>query len=859
MPLDLNTKLGPYEVIAPVGAGGMGEVYRARDARLNREVAIKMLPDAVVRDPERLRRFETEARTAGMLNHPNLLSVFDIGEFNGAPYIVTELLQGETLRDKLRQGPLPLRAAIDYGIQIAHGLAAAHEQGVVHRDLKPENIFICRDDRVKILDFGLAKLVHGESALSGATAATMPAKTEPGVVLGTLGYMSPEQVRGQEADSRSDVFAFGAVLYEMLSGKHAFHGATSADTISAILTQDPPDLAETNRNINPALEHIVRHCLEKNPDRRFQASLDVAFDLQLLTVTSSSGKVAQAVEVAARSRRRRVLSFTAIAVVAVVLLAVMYWLGRAGGRGGAPEFRRLTFRRGTIRNARFTPDGQNVIYGAAWDGKPYEMFSTRPGNPESRPLGVADADVLAVSAAGDLAVQLRPNTLQLTYNGILATMPAQGGAPRELLENVASADWLPDGSGLAVIVTPSVGPASEVQFPMGHRVYRTEDGWFSHLRVAPDGSRVAFLEHPSYGDDASVVTVDRSGIAKKLSTGWITGQGLAWSPDGKEIWFSATRKGASRAVYAVTLSGKERLVTAVAGNMTLEDVTRDGKLLFVRSDDSAGIIGDAQGATKERDLSWFDWSLARDLSADGKTLIFVEGGEAAGSAYAIYMRGTDGSPSVRLALGEASRLSPDAKWVSATTLGSHPQLVLLPTGPGQPQTIDTGNLEASSFRSAWMPDGRALLFIAAEPGHKPRTYKVVVAGGTPKPVTPEGVAGLLLSPDGSALVARNADGDLVLFNLHQSTSMPLTKLRREWRPVSWSLDGKWLYVRQGTVPVHVVKFNVATGDVKPWRDFLPNDPAAITDIFNILMTPDERTSVYSYYRQSSTLYLETLR
>lgn len=312
-------------------------------------------------------------------------------------------------------------------------------------------------------------------------------------------------------------------------------------------------------------------------------------------------------------------------------------------------------------------------------------------------------------------------------------------------------------------------------------------------------------------------------------------------------------------MYAVTLSGKERLVTAVAGNMTLEDVTRDGKLLFVRSDDSAGIIGVASGATKERDLSWFDWSLARDLSADGKTLIFEEGGEAAGSAYAIYMRGTDGSPAVRLALGGASRLSPDAKWVSATTLGNHPQLVLLPTGPGQPQTINTGSLEASSFRSAWMPNGRALLFIAAEPGHKPRTYEVALAGGTPKPVTPEGIAGLLLSPDGSALVARNGDGDFVLFNLRQATSKPLARLLKEWVPVTWSPDGKWLYVRQGTVPVHVVKYNLATGEVKPWRDFLPNDPAGITDILNIVMTPDERTSVYSYYRQSSTLYLETLR
>ncbi len=292
MNLTSGARLGPYEIVSPLGAGGMGEVYRARDTRLKREVAIKVLPPAFSRDADRLRRFEQEALATAALNHPNILAVFDIGTTEigadqGSPYVVSELLEGETLRERLRGGAIAVRKTLDYALQIAHGLAAAHEKGIIHRDLKPENLFLTKDGRVKILDFGLAKLTQAESG-SQTSLPTLTHATEAGVVMGTAGYMSPEQVRGVAVDARSDIFSFGAILYEMLSGKRAFHGETAADTMSAILREEPPELNETNRNVSPALERMVQHCLEKNPEQRFHSASDIAFDLEHLTGVSGT-------------------------------------------------------------------------------------------------------------------------------------------------------------------------------------------------------------------------------------------------------------------------------------------------------------------------------------------------------------------------------------------------------------------------------------------------------------------------------------------------------------------------------------------------------------------------------------------
>ncbi len=301
MELAAGARLGPYEIVGTVGAGGMGEVYRARDSRLGREVAIKILPAECTADAERLRRFEQEARATAALNHPNILAVYDIGRQGDAPYIVSELLEGESLRARLRNGALPARKAIEYALQIVRGLAAAHDRGIFHRDLKPENIFVTRDGHVKILDFGLAKLTLPDMAPTGnLSAPTIDSVTSRGVLLGTLGYMSPEQLRGAATDARSDLFSFGAVLYEMLSGKRAFHGDTTADTISAVLREEPPDLSATGRDVPPILERIVRHCLEKDPSARFQSARDIAFDLESLSTISSAAVPAVAAEIAKR-------------------------------------------------------------------------------------------------------------------------------------------------------------------------------------------------------------------------------------------------------------------------------------------------------------------------------------------------------------------------------------------------------------------------------------------------------------------------------------------------------------------------------------------------------------------------------
>src|ERR1700692_3360835 len=323
------TKLGPYEIISLLGAGGMGEVYRARDTRLRRDVAIKVLPQALSLDADRMRRFEQEALATAALNHPNILAVFDIGTSEGSPYVVSELLEGETLRERLRSGAIPVRKTLDYAMQVAHGLAAAHEKGIIHRDLKPENLFVTKDGRVKILDFGLAKLTQPDPTVHSSLP-TMTHATEAGVVMGTAGYMSPEQVRGASVDARSDIFSFGAILYEMISGKRAFHRETAADTMSAILKEDPPDLAETNRNVSPALERIVQHCLEKNPEARFHSASDIAFDLEHLSGISSTST--RLTPVASPPPRNRL--FAALAgglALALAMLALGLWLGRGKG------------------------------------------------------------------------------------------------------------------------------------------------------------------------------------------------------------------------------------------------------------------------------------------------------------------------------------------------------------------------------------------------------------------------------------------------------------------------------------------------------------------------------------------------
>ncbi len=849
MALTSGTKLGPYEIQAAIGAGGMGEVYRAHDARLNREVAIKILPSSFSTDPERLQRFAQESRAAAALNHPNIMSIYDIGEANGAPYVVSELLEGETLRDRLRESALPFRKAIDYARQIASGLAAAHEKGIVHRDLKPENIFITHDGRAKILDFGLAKFTRPEVDASGDAPTQQVVGTDAGTVMGTVGYMAPEQVRGKPADARADIFAFGAILYEMLSGKRAFHGDSPVDTMSAILKEEPPDLSETNRNVPPALERIVRHCLEKNPAERFQSARDVAFNLGALTdiSTSTRGGV-RAIPEEPSTRRWLVPALGALLLVASWV--AIYRLARHGTVAANPSFHEITFRNGTVWAARFAPDGQTIIYGGEWEGQPAEVFSTRFDSSDSRTLGLPPAQILSVSSKGEMAVSLNTSKATFAQIGTLARVPLAGGAPREVIDKVAWADWTPDGQSLAVIRTSTRG--YHLEFPSGNVIYEPR-GWVSHVRFSPNGEYMAIADHVPGGDDGRIVIIDTHGNVKASSSFYSSVEGLAWSPNGKEVWFSAVPSGSARSIYSLDFSSKERLIYRAPGGLTVQDISRSGLVLLTADKSRISLSVLPPGESRERSLTWFDWSLVNDMSADGKTIVFSETGEAEGTNYSIFMRKTDGSPAVRLGDGSQAYLSPDGQWV-VSVVGAPSKLMLLPTGVGEPRPLTDDKMD--HFAPAWLPDNKSIVFTAASPGHAQRTYFMDIEGGTPRPLTPEGVAGTRVTPDGKYLLARDSKRALWLYPIAGGDPRKAdVTLNADDNVIAFSQDGKSLLVTSAGIPRKVAWVDLATSQRQPWKDIAPADPAGAQSIPVLKFSADGKSYAYSTLRVLSDLYV----
>ncbi len=858
MNLTAGTKLGPYEIVSLLGTGGMGEVYRARDARLRREVAIKVLPQALSIDPERLRRFEQEALATAALNHPNILAVFDIGTNGNSPYVVSELLEGDTLRERLRSGPLPVRKALDYALQIAHGLAAAHEKGIIHRDLKPENLFITKDGRLKILDFGLAKLSQAEPR-EHTSLPTATHGTEAGVVLGTAGYMSPEQVRGMVLDPRSDIFSFGAILYEMLSGKRAFHGSTPADTMSSILKEEPPDLTATNRNISPALERIVQHCLEKNPESRFHSARDIAFDLDQLSGVSST--TAKAVPLGETPRRRRLTLALASALgllLALTLIGAGWWLGKGGTHPPLAEYQQITFRMGSMGNARFTPDG-SIVYNAAWEGGDGQLYLARTDDPGARELGLKDAELLSISKNGELAVRLKTQFYGgYARSGTLARVPLSGGTPREVLENVQDADWAANGETMAVVRYMPENSHWRLEYPVG-KVLVDSINWMSHPKISPDGKMVAFADHENPGGDdqgsLAVIDADGKGTERKLSSGWTSLQGILWSPDGDEIWFTSSNSGNAQNPRAVTLTGKIRTITNVPGGMWLED-SRNDAVLAVAHQVRLGIRGTSPGGKDEHELGWFGWAILRDISRDGRKILFEEEGDGGGPNYTVFLRDTDGSPPVKVSEGTGEAISPDSKWLIVKPAKNGP-LSLVPAGAGQARQLTHDNVSYPVVR--WMPDGKRLLALGIEPGHGARDYMIDAESGESKPVTPEGVAGVHLSPDGKSTVVRGPDQKWGIWPLDGGGMRPIPGLDPRYAITDWSPDGTSVYAlpnRSRTDKIaKVYRVNVATGKMEFWKAFGEGVAAGITGAGAPHFSSDGAAYAYVYEQVLSQAYV----
>ena len=851
MTLAAGMKVGPYEILALLGAGGMGEVYRARDSRLGREVALKVLPAGYASDPERLRRFEQEARATATLNHPNILAVFDVGRQDGSPYIVSELLEGETLRARLRAGPLSLRRGLEYALQIIRGLAAAHDRGIAHRDLKPENIFVTRDGHVKILDFGLAKLTLPDPAtMAGLSAGpTLDSATGQGAVLGTLGYMSPEQLRGAPSDARSDLFSFGAVLYEMLSGQRAFRGETTADTISAVLREEPPDLTATGRDVPPILERIVRHCLEKDPAARFQSARDVAFDVESLSTVSSS---VPATAVTTRKARKAWFVPVLLSAAGVLLLVAGLLIGRLSAPSPAlPQFHQLTFARASVNSARFAPDQRTVIYSSTGDGNAYELFSVTPDSLAPLSLGLKDTEVAAISPGGEmLVIQQRRQLYAYAAVGVLARTPLTGVAPRPILNDVQEADWGPDNK---IAAAQFLGGRFRLEYPLGHLLYET-NGYVSNVRVSPKGDMVAFADHPAFGDNGgTVAVVDTSGRKRTLCAPQAVILGLAWAPSGKEVWFSSSDGGVNAQLRSADLSGHERVVARAPGSLVVNDIARDGHVLLRHENRRAITMALGPDQNHERDLSVADWTLVTAISPDGRKVLLGEEGTGSRPDYDIYVRSTDGSAPVRVGEGVGRDFSPDMKWVLALlSLHVPRQLFLIPMGPGEPQQITHDSIDHTDVR--FLPDGKSIVFSGIEPGHKPRIYTQAIAAGSPRAISPEGVRGAVPTADGKFVFGFSDAVSLYPVD-GQGPPRPVPGMHPDDFIASVSSDSRSVLVVSVTeVSLDVFRVGLASGRRELFKKIGPPDPAGVNTFPSGSFTPDGKYYAYSYNRILSELY-----
>ena len=863
MALTHGTKLGPYEIQLPLGAGGMGEVYRARDTRLDRTVAIKVLPHHLSSNPDLRQRFDREARAISSLNHPRICTLHDVGHQDGVDFLVMEYLEGESLADGLRKGPLPLKESLRIGIEVCEALEAAQRAGIVHRDLKPGNIMLTKNG-AKLMDFGLAKAtVSGLGAASSAPllsaaktmseATPLSPLTSAGMVIGTIQYMAPEQIEGKEADARSDLFALGAVLYEMTTGKRPFEGKSQISLASAILEKDPEPM-RTLKPLTPvAFEHVVSSCLARNPDDRFQSAHDVR--LQLEWVAKELPQPLAPGPATTTKSAYQWLPWTVTAVAVLLALAALFLTRR---EKPVPHYTNVSFREGTLLGARFSQDGQTIVYSGRWEGEPTQISVARVGSPESRPLGIPGAEVASISSSDELAIFLGcEENFFLNCGGTLTTVSLAGGSPRTLAEHVAQADWHPDGKRLVISVASPEGP--RLEFPPGHVLYQQKAGWFGHPRFSPDGSMIAFENHPIKGnDDGEVDLIDLNGNHSVLFRSDSV-EGLAWSPDGKELWFAATKSGGwADTLYAIRPGGKARPVLT-SPSIRLYDISKNGRVLVSHETWRRQMKGLFPGDKSEHPYSWLDDTQPTGFSADGRFISFYEGGDVytLENDFQAYYRTTDGSPAIRLGTGTLS-ISPDSKWVVIGSNHNDPKrpLQLQPLGPGQPRDLPTPGLVAFD-RINWSDGGQRIVYEAQTEQGDWNVFTQQIASGSPVRITRARDSYPAISPDGKIVALHEPRGGISLYSADGGQPIALKGAMGAELPMRFAYGGKFLLVAEPTGRELVLTLiELASGRREPWKRIASESRA--DQLF--VATPDLKHYAYPFPRYSSVLYtVENLR
>jgi hypothetical protein len=679
----------------------------------------------------------------------------------------------------------------------------------------------------------------------------MTTVTKHGTMIGTVAYMSPEQLRGKTVDHRSDIFSFGAILYEFMAGCRAFRGETEVDTMTSVLREEPAGMDLEDSAIPRAYQDIIKHCLEKDPEYRFQSAKDLAFALETLSASSPF----RSARFRKSTRITHALPWTLIAVlaIAVAILVVTQFLRTPPS---FPAYRRLTFEAGTVYSARFAPGGKSIVYSAAWNNKPAQLFSTVGDSLLSQPLNLSDANLLGISRNNELAVVLHGthNGQLETVGGMLARAPLAGGSPKELLADVRWADW--DAQGNLAVVN-YVDGHSRLEYPIGTVLYQSR-GWISNIRFSPHGDKIAFMDHPALWDNrGAVCVVDRAGHAQALTAEYESEQGVAWHPSGKEIWFTAAERGTNLNLMAVSLSGRIRPVLDLPTGITLQDIAPDGSVLVALNSKRLAMAFSTLGSKEDVELSWHDWNVAKAISHDGRFVLFEDASEAAGRGYAVALRKLDGTLPVRLGDGSAGGLSPDGKWAISVSTGEAQQMTLLPIGPGQSRSVDISGLE--HIQSGWarfLADGQRIIANGNEQGHATRCYVLEIASGKPKAVTPEGTVCGPSSPDSRSVVGVGPNSAVAIYPIGGGSSRLIPRLEAGFLPVEWSSDGSVLYgYHMGELPSRIYKVGIDGGKQTMVQELRPGVPAGVVMVAPVVANRDGTRFAYSYNQTMSVLYL----